>query len=62
MFMLDHLLKTCICHSNPFFLVSERSGRNRPLREGPCIYHLGISYTTEVALKAAPTPDEGEKP
>ena len=26
-----------ICHSAPFLLVSERSGRNRPLREAPCI-------------------------
>ena len=29
-----------ICHSNPFFLVSERSGRNRPLREAPCTTYL----------------------
>ena len=27
------------CHSVPFFLVSERSGRNRPLREAPCVYN-----------------------
>ena len=29
--MLDHLLTASVCHSNPFFLPSERSGRNRPL-------------------------------
>ena len=28
----------CICHSNPFFLVSERIGRNRPIRKAPCIH------------------------
>ena len=42
-----HLQVTCLqlkrwtiyyfCHSVPFFLVSESSGRNRPLREAPCI-------------------------
>ena len=37
--MLDHLLTTSVCHPNPFFLASERSGRNRPLREAPCIYY-----------------------
>ena len=33
---------TYICHSVPFLLVSERSGRNRnrPRREAPCIYIL----------------------
>ena len=35
--MLDHLPTTSVCHSNPFFLPSKRSGRNRPLREAPCI-------------------------
>ena len=34
--MLDHLLTTSVCHPNPFYLPSERSGRNRPLRETPC--------------------------
>ena len=33
--ILDHLLH--ICHSVPLFHVSERSRRNRSLREAPCI-------------------------
>ena len=33
------------------FLVSERSGRNRPLREAPCIY---IYVTTEQNLSSLP--------
>ena len=28
---------TSVCYSNAFFLVSERSGWNRPLHEAPCI-------------------------
>ena len=37
--MLDHILCTSVLsYSNPFFLPSERSGRNRPLREAPCTY------------------------
>ena len=29
---------TSVCYSNAFFLVSERSGWNRPLHEAPCTY------------------------
>ena len=39
----------CICHSVPFFLVNERSGRKRPLREAPCTYishHTTCKFTT----------------
>ena len=39
--MLDHLLTTSICHSNLFLFVRERSGRNHPLREAPCIITQG---------------------
>ena len=35
--MLDHLLHTSTCHSYPFFLPTERSGRNRTRREAPYI-------------------------
>ena len=34
--VLDHLLTAYACHSNSFFLASQRSGRSRPLREAPC--------------------------
>ena len=33
--VLDHLLATPVCLSNPSFRSSERSGRNRPLLEAP---------------------------
>ena len=42
--ILDHLLTTCVCHSKPFFLLRERSGRNRPLREAPCITNTIIDF------------------
>ena len=29
-----------ICHSVPFFLVSERSGQNLPLREAHCVIYV----------------------
>ena len=41
--LLDHLLTTYVCHSNPFFLASERNGRNRPLREAPCTVLVTLS-------------------
>ena len=55
--MLDHLLTTSVCHSNPSLLVSERGGRNHPLREAPCTsilvppgIHLVYSSTTACCL------------
>ena len=33
---------TSVCRSNPFFFVSDRSGRNRRLREVPCITVLRL--------------------
>ena len=45
--ILDHLLTTPVCHSNPFFLVSERSGRNRPLREAPCTHYYNLAYNSK---------------
>ena len=55
--MLDHPL-TSVCHSDPFFLASERSGRNRPLREAPCKHTylhtraLSVQHSDPCALSA----------
>ena len=43
-----------ICHSNPFFLVSERSGWNRPLRGAPCMYVLGSTQMPEHGTTVGP--------
>ena len=43
----------CICHSVPFFLVNERSGRNRPLREAPCSTYCAIGCFLNAALRCA---------
>ena len=45
--MLNHLLSTSGCNSNPLFLASERSGRNRLLREAPKVYtYIFLPFST----------------
>ena len=43
-----------ICHSSAFFLVSDRSGWNHPLREAPC--RLNVDLFLERARLAPPSP------
>ena len=47
--MLDNLLTTHVCHSNPFFVLSERSGR----KGGTARYAKRLVYKYTLARRAA---------